>query len=626
MYGLFIAADDEVIRESLKTRFDWPGMGYEVRGLFEDGSDVIACIQALIERGAPLPSVLLTDVVMYDKTGLDAAEYILRNRLPIAVVLLSGYQEFEFAVRGIQCRIYDYLLKPVDPSQLRALFERLAADLDGGVLFPPAEIPAAEPLSDEAEKIRRIRRFLSDNPWPATMLVMYPIRDSIERGVVAVEINLRALGRLLDMRAYKAFDKPFIICYERESGRLVHSYEYYYQHHPEEAEPFRQIALEGGADTGLYDVNGARMVISRQPSADDSLIYCCVAPLNAYSHIMPGTLPFCLSMLAMSLLLDALMALILANWIYQPISGIVRTVRAYPHAIPDDHQKSELDEIRDHIIQMQNENDLQREKVDEYIELLQNAQMNALQSQINPHFLYNTLESIADRMIMLANGENICSDMLLLLARLGGIEYAHTHGAMTTLRAYQRMAHVTGDMSWNEKPELFRRRIAEKHYESVAGDIPEGFPMSPRNESCSTADWMQLNLWAGLLLSGEAADSAYAKAEHIFWNALAYNQIVTGGFGHRQFLRRGYGTMEFQEAWWCCTENALLAMSEYARHCVTADDEEIRVNMLVPGVYDVDGASVQIASLWPGRSARLRPRSQGPPRVRSPSRGRRRLA
>lgn len=188
------------------------------------------------------------------------------------------------------------------------------------------------------------------------------------------------------------------------------------------------------------------------------------------------------------------------------------------------------------------------------------------------------------------------------LTRLGGIEYAHTHGAMTTLRAYQRMAHVTGDMSWNEKPELFRRRIAEKHYESVAGDIPEGFPMSPRNESCSTADWMQLNLWAGLLLSGEAADSAYAKAEHIFWNALAYNQIVTGGFGHRQFLRRGYGTMEFQEAWWCCTENALLAMSEYARHCVTADDEEIRVNMLVPGVYDVDGASVQIASLWPGRA------------------------
>lgn len=163
LYGLFIADDDEVIRESLKTRFDWPGMGYEVRGLFEDGSDVIACIQALIERGAPLPSVLLTDVVMYDKTGLDAAEYILRNRLPIAVVLLSGYQEFEFAVRGIQCRIYDYLLKPVDPSQLRALFERLAADLDGGVLFPPAEIPAAEPLSDEAEKIRRIRRYIDEH-------------------------------------------------------------------------------------------------------------------------------------------------------------------------------------------------------------------------------------------------------------------------------------------------------------------------------------------------------------------------------------------------------------------------------------------------------------------------------
>ena len=43
-------------------------------------------------------------------------------------------------------------------------------------------------------------------------------------------------------------------------------------------------------------------------------------------------------------------------------------------------------------------------------------------------------------------------------------------------------------------------------------------------------------------------------------------------------------------------------MSEYARHCVTASDDEIQINMLVPGTYDINGATVRISSLWPGKA------------------------
>ena len=190
---------------------------------------------------------------------------------------------------------------------------------------------------------------------------------------------------------------------------------------------------------------------------------------------------------------------------------------------------------------------------------------------------------------------------------------SHSHGAMTTLRGFQRMAIETGDLSYAEIPEKCRNIIIDRCMETVSGDVPESFPhkdegiLWDRNEACSVADWLMMNLYAGQYLDGEKADAAYAKAEYILWNALFYNQLVTGGLGHQQITAYGYGTRELQEAWWCCTMTGLLAMSEYARHAVTYSDEEIRVNFLLPGTYTFRNTKVTISSLWPGKAeARIR--------------------
>ena len=95
-----------------------------------------------------------------------------------------------------------------------------------------------------------------------------------------------------------------------------------------------------------------------------------------------------------------------------------------------------------------------------------------------------------------------------------------------------------------------------------------------------------LNLNAGLI-TGD--DAAYEKAERIFWNALAFNQWINGGFGHRGLTANGYGMNLFEEAWWCCVHDGGLAMSEYARHAVTFCNGAIRVNLWVPGVPAAPG-------------------------------------
>ncbi len=185
-----------------------------------------------------------------------------------------------------------------------------------------------------------------------------------------------------------------------------------------------------------------------------------------------------------------------------------------------------------------------------------------------------------------------------------GEEKTHAHGFMTMIRGLQVMTLLTGDLSWNQLPDQSCQYILDKKLVMPDGNIPEGFPTSARNEGCSIADWILLNLYQGLIHGDE---NAYENAERAFWNALAFNQLITGGFGHRRIASNGYGVDHIHEAWWCCTQNGGYAMSEYARHSVTFRNGTIHVNFLTPGEFEVPlpgekGVRVTIATSYPGKA------------------------
>lgn len=183
---------------------------------------------------------------------------------------------------------------------------------------------------------------------------------------------------------------------------------------------------------------------------------------------------------------------------------------------------------------------------------------------------------------------------LNLIARIveptNTIKYCHSHGTFATLRGLQLAALFTGDMSWNEKPERFRREIIDQHYEMADGCIAETFPRSFRNEGCSIADWILMNLYAGLITND---DDAYEHAENALWNALFFNQFITGGFGHRDLTPQGYAMGPMSECWWCCTENGGMAISDYARNAVTLRGQTISINLLVAGTFTLTTAAGQ---------------------------------
>lgn len=124
MYSIVIADDEKIIRSGLSKAIDWEGIGFSVRGVFSDGSEILDFLKQ------DVPDAILTDIKMSRVSGIDVARYVFENQLPCKVVFLSGYKEFELAVQGMQYGVEDYLLKPTNVKKLQETFEKLKAGLD----------------------------------------------------------------------------------------------------------------------------------------------------------------------------------------------------------------------------------------------------------------------------------------------------------------------------------------------------------------------------------------------------------------------------------------------------------------------------------------------------------------
>lgn len=180
-------------------------------------------------------------------------------------------------------------------------------------------------------------------------------------------------------------------------------------------------------------------------------------------------------------------------------------------------------------------------------------------------------------------------------------ENLHSHGLMSTLRGLQMAALFSGEAALMERPEALRRQANEQGWPLPDDCVTESFPRSFRNEGCSIADWLMLNLNAGLFTGDPAA---YETAQNALWNALFFNQYISGSFGHRDLTPAGYNMGPVSEAWWCCLHHCGMAMAEYARHAVSLRETTVHINLLVPGEFTLDlprggQARVTIATGFP---------------------------
>lgn len=107
MYKMIIADDEEIIVKGLCKLLDWKSMGIEITALCHSYDEIVAQLNK-----APC-DILITDVSMPGKNGIEALYYIREKKLPTQVIFISGFSEFSYARDALRGGATDYLTKPV---------------------------------------------------------------------------------------------------------------------------------------------------------------------------------------------------------------------------------------------------------------------------------------------------------------------------------------------------------------------------------------------------------------------------------------------------------------------------------------------------------------------------------
>ena len=120
---VFLVDDEIVIREGIRESFPWEDTPYSLVGEAPDGEMALPIIRDTN------PDIVITDIKMPFMDGLELCRE-LKSQMPwIGIIVLSGYDEFEYARQCIKLGVREYLLKPINSADLREALDKVSAQL-----------------------------------------------------------------------------------------------------------------------------------------------------------------------------------------------------------------------------------------------------------------------------------------------------------------------------------------------------------------------------------------------------------------------------------------------------------------------------------------------------------------
>ena len=123
MFQILIADDEPNIREGLKQFITNRCPEWQVVGAACDGREAVQMAEQY------LPDCIMTDITMPHMNGLEFLEKVKEELPDTKLLILSGYDDFEYAVQGMRLGVSDYLLKPLDTEVLVRRLDEFAREL-----------------------------------------------------------------------------------------------------------------------------------------------------------------------------------------------------------------------------------------------------------------------------------------------------------------------------------------------------------------------------------------------------------------------------------------------------------------------------------------------------------------
>lgn len=125
MLKVLICDDEAIIREGIKSLYNWESLGFSVCGEAANGDQAFNRIKELN------PDIVLMDIRMPGKTGLEVIKEAKENLGFVGkIIIISGYSDFKYAQTAISYGVNQYITKPIDEDELEEILIKLKSDIE----------------------------------------------------------------------------------------------------------------------------------------------------------------------------------------------------------------------------------------------------------------------------------------------------------------------------------------------------------------------------------------------------------------------------------------------------------------------------------------------------------------
>lgn len=124
MYRLIIVDDEQIVLDGLKFFLIEDTLDdIEVVATSSSGREAIAACEQYY------PDIVLMDIKMPGINGIEAIEAIKKRHIDIRFVIISAYEQFEYAKQAVELGVSDYILKPINPDKVTEVLNKIKNEI-----------------------------------------------------------------------------------------------------------------------------------------------------------------------------------------------------------------------------------------------------------------------------------------------------------------------------------------------------------------------------------------------------------------------------------------------------------------------------------------------------------------
>lgn len=179
---VIIVDDETLIRKLIRMKLDTERLNLEIVGEFAEAKSALKQLTVLA------PDIILSDICMPEIDGISFSERCKEQLPNLKIIIITGYNDFEYARRSLKAGVCDYLMKPVQTEELNAALERVSQE-----------------IRNEREQRREQKEILEERNVNRALLLEAYLKQLLIHAVPteSIEKNLNNYG--VDTQVYRQF-------------------------------------------------------------------------------------------------------------------------------------------------------------------------------------------------------------------------------------------------------------------------------------------------------------------------------------------------------------------------------------------------------------------------------------